>query len=357
MPDFFSYCFKHQIPVAFYRLPAKKQIHVCAQTKSRIYPLHTKGNGFVFAPFKTSLKTPAVFIKADINCLSTGLPKLDFVKAQIRADVKHKPQIILPTQKSEYTLLVRSIKEEIVTGKLSKAVAARLSIEHQPQDFNAASFFLRLCNVYQNAFVSLVYTPATGLWVGATPEVLLAGSKGNFVTYSLAGTKAGTNLNALKPWGEKEKEEQQIVSRYILKVFETISEKKPIVKGPETIKAANLFHLRTKFTYKGIAAHRWREIAEKLHPTPAVAGLPKTSAIDFILSNEKNKREYYSGYLGPVTGDNEVNLFVNLRCMKVRETDLVIFTGCGITSGSRPESEWQETEIKKQTLLSVLKGY
>lgn len=357
LPDFFSYCFEHQIPVAFYRLPAKKRIHVCAQTGSRIYPLNSRGNGFIFAPFTLTRKTPAVFIKGDINCLSTGLPEINFAKTQIRPTAKRYTCNVLPTRKSEYTLLVKSIKRKIITGELTKAVAARLSVEPQPHNFNVVSFFRKLCNAHPTAFVSLVYTPATGLWVGATPEVLLAGDKGVFVTYSLAGTKAGSSLTTSELWGKKEKEEQQIVTRYILKTFETISEKKPIVKGPETITAANLLHLRTKVTYNGIAAHRWREIVGKLHPTPAVAGLPKTRAIDFILRHEKNPREYYSGYLGPVTGDDKVNLFVNLRCMKVRETDLIIFTGCGITSGSKAENEWQETEIKKQTLLNVLKGY
>ena len=53
--------------------------------------------------------------------------------------------------------------------------------------------------------------------------------------------------------------------------------------------------------------------------------------------------------------DKEVNLFVNLRCMNVLKNKLVVYVGCGITVDSNFTDEWKESEIKSETLLSLLK--
>ena len=93
---------------------------------------------------------------------------------------------------------------------------------------------------------------------------------------------------------------------------------------------------------------------KELHPSPSVAGLPKTEAIEFIQKLEHHKREYYTGFLGPVNLDSQTNLFVNLRCMKLSDTSLILYAGAGITKDSDAELEWDETTQKLQAMLSVL---
>ncbi|MCK5278956.1 MAG: chorismate-binding protein, partial [Cyclobacteriaceae bacterium] len=93
---------------------------------------------------------------------------------------------------------------------------------------------------------------------------------------------------------------------------------------------------------------------ELLHPTSAVCGMPKEPAKSFIIENEGFDREYFSGFLGPVNVQGETNIFVNLRCMKLMKHHAKLFAGAGIISNSNPEKEWNETEIKMQTLLKVL---
>ncbi len=91
-----------------------------------------------------------------------------------------------------------------------------------------------------------------------------------------------------------------------------------------------------------------------MHPTPAVAGYPKQKAIDFILENENYNREFYTGYFGFINKDKSSKLFVNLRCMQIEKKKLSVYVGGGITKDSNPLNEWQETEDKSKTLLSVL---
>ena len=79
---------------------------------------------------------------------------------------------------------------------------------------------------------------------------------------------------------------------------------------------------------------------------------------ELIHAVEKHDRSLYSGYLGPVHVDEETHLFVNLRTVRLTQrTDGVAatyFAGCGITEESNPAKEWQETEMKCQTLQRVL---
>jgi isochorismate synthase len=126
--------------------------------------------------------------------------------------------------------------------------------------------------------------------------------------------------------------------------------------GPYVAKAGNLLHLRTDFTFSVDAiGTRLPSLISSLHPTPAVCGMSTGKAMDFIKSGEKHDRGYYAGFLGPIGIRDMIRLYVNLRCMQVFDDRLVLYIGGGITSDSVPEEEWEETEMKAETLLSVLK--
>jgi isochorismate synthase len=91
-----------------------------------------------------------------------------------------------------------------------------------------------------------------------------------------------------------------------------------------------------------------------LHPTSAVCGTPKEAALNWILKTEKHNRSLYSGYLGPINLASETHLFVNLRTVQINHNQATYYAGCGITEDSDPEKEWQETQMKCQTLQRVI---
>src|SRR5690606_14602969 len=149
-------------------------------------------------------------------------------------------------------------------------------------------------------------------------------------------------------WTQKEIEEQALVSRYIINCFKKIRLREYDEKGPKTVKAGNLMHLKTDFTVDTRSVN-FPELAtvmlELLHPTSAVCGMPRQPALEFIKNNEGFDRRLYSGYLGPVNLMGETNLFVNLRCMALKSDQATIYAGAGVTVDSDPEKEWQETEM------------
>ena len=180
---------------------------------------------------------------------------------------------------------------------------------------------------------------------------------------ALAGTQPSIDKNGEKitnaeaMWRQKEIEEQSLVCRYIIGCFKKIRLREYVEDGPKTITAGNLMHLCSQFSVDTQAVN-FPQLAtvmlDLLHPTSAVCGMPKTPATNFILENEGYNREFYSGFLGPINIQQESHLFVNLRTMKLQNNLATLYAGCGITGDSDAEKEFQETELKCETLLSVV---
>ena len=82
--------------------------------------------------------------------------------------------------------------------------------------------------------------------------------------------------------------------------------------------------------------------------------MPMEAAMNFLLANEGYDRGFYAGYVGPVNIGNQVDLFVNLRCMQLTQDHAVVYAGAGVTIDSIPEQECEETEMKMNTLLAIL---
>src|SRR5690606_31913936 len=180
-----------------------------------------------------------------------------------------------------------------------------------------------------------------------------------FRTVALAGTQAwrpGVDPRKVS-WTQKEIEEQALVERYIISCFKSVRLREYEEQGPRTVVAGNLMHLKSEFTVD-MEATAFPLIGSVmlrlLHPTSAVCGMPLNASLEFLKRNEGYDREFYAGYLGPVNINNNIELFVNLRCMQVRGDEGILYAGAGVTADSDPEKEWLETEMKLNTLLNII---
>jgi para-aminobenzoate synthetase component 1 len=97
----------------------------------------------------------------------------------------------------------------------------------------------------------------------------------------------------------------------------------------------------------------WHEIFSSLQPPGSISGAPKSSAISVINQNE-SPRGPYCGALGWVQGD-QCELSVAIRIF-FKDTALRFGTGAGITWGSDPVDEWEETQLKARRLISIAGG-
>ncbi|HXA00722.1 MAG TPA: chorismate-binding protein, partial [Cytophagaceae bacterium] len=255
-----------------------------------------------------------------------------------------------------FSSMVSKAVEKIREGKLKKVVLARQKKISTQHPINPTELFFKLAESYNNAFISLISVPDIGVWIGASPELLLSVDQGKiFRTSSLAGTQMFRD--DLKPsdcvWTQKEIEEQALVSRYIINCFKAIRLREYEEEGPRTVRAGNLLHLKTDFLADMVKLgfpELGTQMLDLLHPTSAVCGMPKAEAMNFILEEEKFDRSIFSGFLGPVNIGSESSLYVNLRCARIFHQSAVLYAGAGITQDSEPEKEWEETEMKMKTI-------
>jgi isochorismate synthase len=249
-------------------------------------------------------------------------------------------------ERPHYSALVNKALDQIGRGKLEKVVLSRLALLDLPADFNPASMFESLCTLYPDAFVSLFEIPGAGCWIGASPELLLARRGDHYETMSLAGTRS-----AAGSWQAKEENEQALVTRYIRQQLEAAG-LQVAVGALETVQAGQVFHLRNRISAEGYAGVF--DIVRRLHPTPAVCGLPLAEARDFIAAEEPHKRAFYSGFLGPIAANGAADLYVNLRAAQLYPNTAALYLGGGIVQGSQADAEWLETEAKAATLIEAI---
>jgi len=260
----------------------------------------------------------------------------------------YRDEAIKETDFKTYQDFFHQAQNEFEKNSLKKVIASRIIVNKF--SISPIDFFNKLNENYKNTFNYIISIKNVGTWIGCTPEKLLKTNKNVLNTVSLAGTKF--NKNVL--WGEKEMEEQKIVSDFIKQVLTNNECEKMKEKGPFTAKAGKLYHLKTTFDYQ-FNKNKLSQIISDLHPTPATCGLPKEKAKHFIKNNENHDRKFYTGFLGIVT-KNAINLYVNLRCMELINNQAIIYVGGGITKDSILEKEWLETEKKSETLLNMIGG-
>lgn len=378
LDNLISFSLEHEYALAAWRTSGAEDTNIILTIKPEPFLLtdsfEEAGPGFIFHPFDNT--QPGLFIKADIQFtfhqgrLQTEDKRneqaIEWLNTHLQESGNFNQQKKLPIKKSnqapstDYKDLVQQAIRFIERGDAEKIVPSRIKQVSLSPSFDIADAFVRLESAYPNALVSFVYTPKHGAWLGASPETLVSVEKNIFRTVALAGTQAyhtGINLKNVA-WTQKEIEEQALVSRYIINCFKKIRLREFEEHGPKTAIAGNIMHLKTDFSVD-MKATNFPQLGSVmlrlLHPTSAVCGTPLEAARKFLLEHEGYPREFYSGFLGPVNINEASHLFVNLRCMQLFAGEAWLYAGAGVTADSIPEKEWEETEMKMNTLLDVIR--
>lgn len=360
--------YSQSLPFVVYRKPNSLEVIALLQHDETIYKTENfTESGFVLAPFDDKENTVLIPLEHS-EMISVISDKVEFPEFDKRTQVSNDEK-----ERTFHINLVKKGIELINKGNFKKVVLSR-SETVELSEVNLIDLFKNLLSHYPTAFVYCFYHPKVGTWLGATPETLLKIEGHQFFTTALAGTqKFEGDLSV--DWSPKEKDEQNIVTNYIVDNLKTILQNIK-VESVETIKAGSLLHLKSNISGTlDFGKINLKKMLNTLHPTPAVCGFPKQQAKQFILVHELYHREFYTGFLGELNFKEKKirnanrrnvennaystittcsNLFVNLRCMQLKSNEAIIYVGGGITKDSNPESEWQETVNKTQTIKSIL---
>jgi isochorismate synthase len=376
-----NYAAQHSLPLAIWRLPDDSASHAIISLTptwlKKDVVLEELSPGFIFAPFdreKESIFLPADYLFTIQNGVLQTPQNEKEIQSKAWLDAHWKKTVdtthpivndINPVSENNntplhYCALVNQCIAEIEKGTFEKIVPSRIKIIDLPETFEVVNAFQKLCHYYTHGLISFVSIPTVGRWLGASPEILVCvENKTIFKTVALAGTKPyheGINVKSVA-WTQKEIEEQALVERYVISCFKKIRLREYDEHGPKTVVAGNLMHLKSDFTVD-MKATNFPQLGtimlQLLHPTSAVCGMPLEPSLQFLKRYEGYDRSFYAGYLGPVNVKNNINIFVNLRCMRLLERQAVLYAGAGVTVDSVPEQELEETELKFNTLLNII---
>lgn len=353
LPDIQNKCLELNLPFVSWRLPghSKCETIISAKAEKLNNPDFNELKGFIAAPFDFMSHhhiwyLPVFYHFSEDDFDIENLEEIHQIPSEKEAEI---PETRFEAYKDQFTYFKKLFEQDI----LRKAVLSRVKTTNSANRNIAPALYSKLQREYPHAMVYILNIPDKGLWVGATPETLLRKEANSFVIESVAATRTINTMGM--DWSEKEITEQDMVTDYIRDILEKNRIGIYRMEGPVDHLAGNVEHLKTDFEipYESFLP-KLSNFIRDLHPTPAVCGIPKDYAYKEILNTENHNREFYSGFLGPVGLKEDLQLFVNLRCMQVFHNYAALYVGGGLTRDSGLEAEWEETEQKAQTLLNIV---
>ncbi|UBD18214.1 isochorismate synthase [Bacteroides salyersiae] len=355
---------KLQIPFAIYRIPGENVVHFVSKDPGDpcvlLYDIEELNGqaGFVIAPFNVGPTTPIVLLRPEREMVVDFDPALKCpggIQPDVYRQMLNNQVVSLQDGSStegyagRFDVFMDALKKK----EFNKLVLSRSQKVNVPLLFSPATAFYEACRRYIYSYVYFCYTPHTGAWLGSTPEIILSGERNKWNTVALAGTQSLQNGELPREWDDKNREEQEYVASYIRSQLLSLGIQ-PAEFGPYPAFAGALSHLKTDFHFSLPDNDSLGDLLKLLHPTPAVCGLPKEKAYQFILDHEDHERRYYSGFIGMLNPDGKTDLYVNLRCMNITSEVLTLYAGGGLLASSELEDEWQETEKKMRTMKNLI---
>jgi menaquinone-specific isochorismate synthase len=241
---------------------------------------------------------------------------------------------------------VAAVLALIDSGAAEKIVLAREVVIQADEAFDVAAV-ARILRETQPGCI--VY--ADDGFVGASPELLVRRTGREVIARPMAGT--APRADELRR-SSKDAHEHQLVVDAVVSVLATTCDDAQAL-GTAPVSLTDLAHLATTITARVRDAETSAvDLALALHPTPAVAGTPRPTALAAIARLEPTPRDLYAGPCGWVDASGDGEFVVALRGAQIDGSRARLHAGAGIVAGSRPDAEWAETQSKLEPMLRAL---
>jgi menaquinone-specific isochorismate synthase len=267
-----------------------------------------------------------------------------------------------PEDLESWTIKINSALNEISQGHISKVVLSRRVEKDLHEMPSIQKIIDKLREDYKDCYI-FAYKKNGSVFIGASPEKLLSFNHKDFETDALAGSirrgsddyedrelelKLLQDPKNLREYDEVVKFVMNAVSPYCKKInhFE-----KPFIK-----KLPNIQHLWTPIKAELKTEKDIEEIVKRLHPTPAICGSPRETALKLISEIEEYPRGLFSGIIGWYNFEIQGEFAVAIRSALLKNKKIYAFAGCGIVEGSNPKEEFEETKLKLKPILSIFEN-
>jgi len=307
---------------------------------------------------------------SEVDALQKGEARLQQISAQLRNPLPEKSNHITQTVNEEdfvsgfteqgYIDAVKKAKQYIVDGDIMQVVLSqRLTIP-----FNAPPLDLYRALRSLNPSPYMYYLDLDDHHVvGSSPEILVRLEDDEVTVRPIAGTRPRGADEAADVALEKEllADPKELAEHLMLidlgrndagRVSKTATVKltdKMVVE-----RYSHVMHIVSNVTGQLKAGMTAMDVLRATFPAGTVSGAPKIRAMEIINEFEPVKRGIYSGAVGYLSWNGNMDTAIAIRTAVIKDKHLSIQAGAGIVYDSVPESEWAETMNKARAIFRAV---
>ncbi|MEZ4664498.1 MAG: isochorismate synthase [Caldilineaceae bacterium] len=313
-------------------------------------------------------ETPSAKLAAETDELAASL-SVALAERIAQLQETHLPLADLPRLRSQNYPMPYPTWEHILNtaivqfraGALSKVVLSRVCELRFQQSVDVAPALAYLNGAYPDCYRFVFEPRPQHAFFGASPELLVNLRGQQITTMGLAGSEPrGATPAADAALGEqlmdsaKDRHEHQLVVDALRQRLQPLCRELDIAAQPHLLKLSNIQHLYTPVTGILNEPQSVLELLEVLHPTPALGGVPRSEALDFIRQMEPVPRGWYAAPVGVINRRMEGTFTVAIRSAVTEYERVWLHAGAGIVEASNPQKEWEETALKFRPILNAL---
>ena len=270
-------------------------------------------------------------------------------------------EIDYPLSFAEWTQMIETARRTFSATPMRKVVLSRIAQIRAQRPFDILQALTRLCSLYPACYTFLFEPQPGNGFLGSTPELLVQVRGKEIETMALAGSiqrgaSAGEDaaLAAALLSSAKDRHEHRLVVDALRSCLHPLADRLCVADEPTVLSLRNIQHLHTPVRARLRRPEGVLPLVKALHPTPAMGGTPRDLALDFIQSHEPTLRGWYAAPVGWIEGNMDGAFAVAIRSAVVQKERAWAYAGAGITPGSLPRAEWNETEWKFQPIVTSL---
>jgi salicylate biosynthesis isochorismate synthase len=248
----------------------------------------------------------------------------------------------------------------IEKGDFEKVVLSRSVVVRSSEPVAILRVFRALATAYPQCY-SFAWKSGDAVFMGASPELLADVRGSQLHSNPLAGSAPrgegedeDTLLGQQLMDSSKDRQEHALVVDDLVLRLSPLTVSLDVPNTPSLKKMATVQHLSTEIEGELASGIGVLDVIEASHPTPAVGGVERDTAVRYIKDHEVIDRGWYTGGVGWTNGAGDGAICIGLRCGLIRGDTTHVFAGAGIVADSEPNAELDETRLKLRPLMDLL---
>ena len=305
------------------------------------------------------------------DAYSNALQRLDDISGMLRDNQNNKSQsdnsrdvnendFVSGFTQKNYEKAVDTIKNYIVSGDAMQVVLSqRLSIPFQSKPIN---LYRALRSLNPSPYMYFLDLEDFQI-VGSSPEILVR-LEDNIVTVRpIAGTRPRGKTKSEDLALEKDLlEDPKELAEHLMLIdlgrndLGRVADMGSVNLTDKMIieRYSHVMHIVSNVTGELKKGMNAMDVLRSTFPAGTVSGAPKIRAMEIIDELEPVKRGVYSGAVGYISWNGNMDTAIAIRTAVIKDKTLHIQAGAGIVADSIPKNEWDETMNKGRAIFKAV---